>query len=1176
MMRKTVSVWAFLIAFIPLWAHALGLGDIQLFSALNQPLDARIPLRALQSGDLDSLKVTLGSDAQFERAGLERPFHLARLRFKVVAEQGESGHLRVTTKGPVIEPFLNFLVDVSWSRGRVLREYTLLLDPPVYGAAIARTVKQTVPTVAAEPIAQSGQEVTTPVPSAAPSAASNQAGAGEYGPTKSTDTLWSLAERFRPGTGVSMQQMMLAMVRANPHAFVDGNVNTLRAGVVLRIPGQGVAVSTTQTEALAEVRRQHAAWEGYRQALAGHGGAMPTSSAVAEPAASSATSSAVETTAQPTEGEPELKLVSSGSAAQGVGGDTQAQELSQLREELLRAEEEADARARENESLDARLSEAETNIDDLQRLLELKEDSLAALQRRLAEAESDLAAVPAQPAAVPAEPVKGPPEPVAQQEPPKQTPPPTPPAPAPEPSIMDTITGVMDSLPVDPVILGSGLGGGLLVILGLVMWLRKRRGRGEEVALAGARGDAGAVKHEFAAELDDEETQLRVDDQDETVMGDDQAADDEDDDADVTQIAPAPANDRGDAPTEAPTPVAAQDDPLAEVNVYLAYERFDQAAELVDKAIAQYPDRHDYKLKMLEIHYSAKNVGDFEMAAQVLQAAVGDDDPQMETARGWWDEMSPSRALFADDAGMTDEVDDIFDIGGDGGIDTVHTPAKSSTGEGTVDFDLGLDDYETGGDIGTGTKTGTTDGDLDFDLGFGETEDGGGTDVEGLDTEVLDFSLEGFGGDDGSGVGEGEGTSSLDFDLDFGDEPTTGGDDTQIMTTTATESETEQAASGTDTEIDFDLDFEPTEIVAKPSGGTADGETLGAEDAELDFDLDFGTDEGATGEAESEAAKSSMEQLDTVQIDLDEPLSLDADEVAVEDLGIEPPTTGDQETDLSFDGTVVADAPMLAPGESTDADLGEDLDLDFDLEIPGGDEPSTDDPLAAMSAATEAAAGSEEGADDLDLDLDLGDLDFGLLDGETATEDGTGTEDAALDGVASGEDTEISLDLDADASLELDLGLGDDDVEVGEGNDIGAQPVAGLDVEEEFLDLELPTELELPVEDEEVISLDGLGESEPLMGDAAGDDDTDFSLDDVSLELDVDLGMGEDDDDERTIMLGGTVSGDIDEVQTKLDLARAYIDMQDTDGARTILEEVAAEGTQAQKGKAAELLSNIS
>ena len=113
------------------------LGNIEVNSALNEPFRARIPVRGARPGELEELRARLGDDSQFARAGLDRAFVLTRIRFNTVALSSSSGYVELSTKEPLAEPFLNFLIDLSWSKGRVLREYTVLLDPPVYGAAIS-------------------------------------------------------------------------------------------------------------------------------------------------------------------------------------------------------------------------------------------------------------------------------------------------------------------------------------------------------------------------------------------------------------------------------------------------------------------------------------------------------------------------------------------------------------------------------------------------------------------------------------------------------------------------------------------------------------------------------------------------------------------------------------------------------------------------------------------------------------------------------------------------------------------------------------------------------------------------------------------------------------------------------------------------------------------------------
>ena len=272
-MRRLASVLASALALLllvmPFGANALGLGDIELLSALNEPLDARISLRAVKDGDIGDLQIRIASKDHFRRAGIDRAFVLTSLKFTALegAIPG-TGEIRITTREPMTEPFLNFLLDVDWRQGRVIREYTVLLDPPVYGAAISTAVEEAVTTVEALPeIDESVPEPEVISSSATTSSTSSTtissvSAPGTYGPVKSTG---SLAERLRPDTSVTVQQTMLALLNANPNAFVRGNINALQQGAVLRVPDASEINSTSASAALSEVKRQHALWEEYRQ-----------------------------------------------------------------------------------------------------------------------------------------------------------------------------------------------------------------------------------------------------------------------------------------------------------------------------------------------------------------------------------------------------------------------------------------------------------------------------------------------------------------------------------------------------------------------------------------------------------------------------------------------------------------------------------------------------------------------------------------------------------------------------------------------------------------------------------------------------------------------------------------------------------------------------------------------
>ena len=133
MSRRLNRVWILLLCLITGEVWALGLGDIRLDSALNEPLRAEIQLLSASPDEMANLIIAIASADTFERFGLDRPLFMRDLEFSVVPSGRTDGNIiRVTSISPVTEPFLTFLVEASWSRGRLLREYTLLLDPPTF------------------------------------------------------------------------------------------------------------------------------------------------------------------------------------------------------------------------------------------------------------------------------------------------------------------------------------------------------------------------------------------------------------------------------------------------------------------------------------------------------------------------------------------------------------------------------------------------------------------------------------------------------------------------------------------------------------------------------------------------------------------------------------------------------------------------------------------------------------------------------------------------------------------------------------------------------------------------------------------------------------------------------------------------------------------------------------
>ena len=452
-------------------ALALELGPIEARSALYEPLDARIPVRDARSGDLEGLNVTLGSPAQFELAGVERLQHLGLLEFVVVAQGEGHGYVHVRTAEPIIEPSLTFLIDVDWPRGRTVRGYKLYLAPAA-GSAAAPPVRRAEPDT---------QPETDPPPAASPSEPAPSGSA--YGPVRKSETLWSIAYLLRPDTSVSTQRMMLAILETNPGAFAIPNVNALRAGATLRIPSRDEIGPDELHAAIAEVKRQHAAWLEHRKSAPDRAAPAPA------PA-----DSAIEPGGR-------IEVVSPETAT-----DTTAREdgagVSALRRELALAMDEADVARRENDELKLRLADAEDRIGELNRLVELKNEEIAGLQSELsARTESTPAPGEVQPtagaqvqvselnrlvelkneeiAALRAE-LNASTEatpPAAEPTGAEKTPPPAPDRAAPaataeaEPKALPFGLG---TLPVNPVFLVGGAGL-LLLLLGVLALLRRRR-----------------------------------------------------------------------------------------------------------------------------------------------------------------------------------------------------------------------------------------------------------------------------------------------------------------------------------------------------------------------------------------------------------------------------------------------------------------------------------------------------------------------------------------------------------------------------------------------------------------------------------------------------------------------------------------------------------------------------
>lgn len=369
-------------------AFALGLGQVQVKSSLNQPLLAEIPVLENAPGEAADLQVRLASSEAFARIGLERPSAslLTSLSFEIVQGEGGKTVIRISTPNRVSDPFVSLLIEAEWARGKLLREYTLLLDPPLAVPSRATPSEtQALPQGDVRPAPS--ESLAAPPPMAAGPAAGATAptfAPGEsYGPVNSGDSLWKIASQSIPDSSVNINQMMVAIQRANPEAFVGGNMNRLRTGAVLRIPSREEISAVGAREASQLVREQ----------TSGDTALQPIetdrSASTAPPEAVAATDSRLAIV--PPRGEQPASAAQTGAVAGGDG--------SELRADLARAREQSEALSQENRELKSRVDQLEKMRGDSERLLELRNSELQALQQRLAEIEAQQAAAGATEAA---------------------------------------------------------------------------------------------------------------------------------------------------------------------------------------------------------------------------------------------------------------------------------------------------------------------------------------------------------------------------------------------------------------------------------------------------------------------------------------------------------------------------------------------------------------------------------------------------------------------------------------------------------------------------------------------------------------------------------------------------------------------------------------------------------
>lgn len=774
----------------PSAAMALGLGDIHLKSSLDAPLSADIDVVDANADDLSTLKATLASRDTFTHLGAQYPTSLGTVTFTPQKTADGRIVLHVSSTGIADEPIATLLVEADWSRGHVVREYTVLLNPPLFNSQTATQAAVSAPTVdsgassgAIEHPAPSSSATAGSPPSAAPNSAaangsagsgaegagaassgaeanngaepsngaeanngapasngvqaSNGAAAGAQGSSPGNgargaagnaggssaggpaggssytvqrgDTLSTIAATaYGAHTRRARDQALVAIYRANPNAFVRKNMNELRAGAVISLPGDSELQAIGPGEAATEVRHQYDDWRGARGLTADAGGA-----------GAAATSGG------------QLRLVAPQQAAQEAGSQGQQSQTNSSAGSGPGAGGNG-AGGQNNAALQARVQQLQQQLAESQRLLQLRDAQLAAMQAQIAQqnksggaAAAAAASAAAAPAAAAPAPGAGVPAGAAPAPAPTGAVPPaahpTAPVVRPHPPVAHRVPARAAAHPAQP---GNSMldlvleywyvPAALLVILIALLVLKAVRNRQEDAfdrslgrlstpALEPeepARPRADTMPVRTMAQRPEASYSVEESGTHQQPVFDESVALPPDD-------AGEPAGQRGqhgqqvavDEGIAGEVPVALdQGDPLAEADFHMAYGLYDQAAELVQNAIAREPQRRDLKLKLLEVFFVWGNRDRFlesahELAATRNQAAAGEWEKIVIMGR----QIAPEDPLFADGRAVSGAASAGVDLDLEGGqnrvdFDLLGEPSLGKSKDSSVDLDLGTAD----------------------------------------------------------------------------------------------------------------------------------------------------------------------------------------------------------------------------------------------------------------------------------------------------------------------------------------------------------------------------------------------------------------------------------------------------------------------------------------------------
>jgi pilus assembly protein FimV len=1135
-------------------AQAAGLGKLTVFSAIGQPLNAEVSLAAA-SDELISMSAKLASQDAFKEAGIDFMPSLAGVRFNIVKQTNNQAVLKLTTDRPLNEPFLHFLVELNWTSGRMVREYTFLLDPPemLQASQPASVVSPLTPAIASpsqpiqtqplppkadlpaptpEPVKAKPSKAVAAKPSAAPAtqpkpvAASKSAASSDGGQevrVKPGDTLSKIAREHKTDA-VSLDQMLVALFNSNRDVFDAGNMNRLRAGKILRLPDPAEVAQIDGTEAHKLIVSQATDFNTYRRQLASAVEKAPPAETVPKQEASGKIKPQVEE--KPAAPAPKDKLEVSRTEAAKSG---KLPAKSSLEEDLI-------SRDKALREAADRIADLEKNLDNLRKLVELKSQAGVQAQQQ-AQAAAPVAAKPeskseprpeaksVQPAPVVAsdkkpdvtptvKPEEAKPEPAALapaatpvvEKPAESAPvpapatesaPPTaevaPPAP-PKPAPKKPLPPPPPP-PPEPSFLEDNpqivFGGGGILAILLGYFGFKAWSKKKREREEADFVDVPSVS---ASELASTSG---------AIFG---AASESVDSGEVSI--------QGDFSEGGVLTTEESVDPVAEADVYMAYGRDTQAEEILREGLKTDPTRSAIHLKLLELYANRKSAEPFEKVAQQLHDLTSGNGPDWDKAvdlaktmglsGGLFGEeipVQPAQSVVADEALAAVSEPPVEVLSPAAAAATVITQASELMPEAAPLAPVEPEPQPA---------TALDEASLDFDLDLGTTS------VPAVAAET-------------PAAAPAEEAASLDFDFDLGT-PDVAPAETEAQSTPAVE-----AAPSDGNSIDFALD-----IGSMPEAAPAAEEVAPTAPAgnEIDFDLDLGSDAAPESVADA-AVETPMADVDASATEaLDMPLDLPPVETAQTEASLPdealPPAGG--LADLKIDFDLDLDSPPAeastempaAPAAADEAMADLDLDLGLDVEMPAASEPS--------------ASSAEVSASPVDIELP-----------EIAADQGAEIELPPVDMAAFEEPKAEPKPVAPASELDFDLGL---DADAG----MASEPEAAASADDLLAESPADLAADLPVELPEIES--------PATPEVA---ETEAAADSLTSLPNIDLEAAE----PEPQVEAEPAELDDPEVATKIELAQAYEEMGDREGARELLNEVLNEGSAAQKELARNRLTQL-